>query len=257
VDAGPADIIILGPDRPDAFPNLPDAPPDLPDASINLPDATPTAPDGTVAVPAQSWTGYIANHKFPSGSDVIKIAFVVEPSGQLVGTVTLGSGAPPAPPTDPNVGYPPGYTVRAPPGTLPTILYEGFAYPMLRATQTGSRLQFGIGFWELWKDWCAIQTPAPGSTLCLSNRYIMTPAPPADWTQCSYRVSDTGEDMPVDCGKVQLCVLSPACTCDAVACAVVDRGVQISFDLAITGDRADGSTAGSLGDRLVHLTRVQ
>jgi hypothetical protein len=121
------------------------------------PDGNPggQAPDARVIGPitqAQtSWTGYIENYQFPSGSDVITFTFAADSSGQVVGSVVLGNGTPPAPATDPNVGYPP---------TLPATGYdgswtEGFPYSMVSGLSTATRLRFTIFSFELWSGWCA------------------------------------------------------------------------------------------------------
>lgn len=218
-------------------------------AVINPGDAGRDSPEVGVLGPVQSWTGYIENYKFDSGSDAIKIAFASDADGHVVGTVTMGSGTPPPPPTDPNVGYPPGswYMVGF---YFPTIVWEGFGYPMLDATLTGRRLQFRIAYWELWQGWCAIQTPVPGSSSCLPNWGGMVSA---DGMHCSQRNPDTGEIVTVDCVKFRLCQ-NMACICDTSACAIHDDGNRVSFDLSITNDLADGSVTLD-GVRNLHFTK--
>src|SRR5579872_3314625 len=51
------------------------------------------------------WTGYIENHQFPSGSDVLNLVLAKQADGSPGGTLVFGMGTPPAPPTDPNVAY--------------------------------------------------------------------------------------------------------------------------------------------------------
>ena len=47
--------------------------------------------------PTQSWTGYIENGMFPSGSDSLKLTFATDANGNAVGTIVFGQGTPPPP----------------------------------------------------------------------------------------------------------------------------------------------------------------
>jgi hypothetical protein len=72
----------------------------------------------------------------------------------------LGNGAILAPPTDPNIGYPPGN-----PGAV--TLVEGFPYAIRSAALVASHLTLQFAEYEVWTQWCALQTsypdPIPGS----------------------------------------------------------------------------------------------
>jgi hypothetical protein len=196
---------------------------------------------------SQSWTGYVENYQFLSGSDAVKIAFASDSAGQVTGTVILGNGTPPSPATDPDVGYPPGFKTQQPVVVgAPNYLAEGYAYPMHSATLVGQRLRFGVGLQDLWGGWCALQTPAPGSGSCLPNWGGLSSP-----TGCSLTNPDTGAVVPVDCGKFNLCRLTMVCQCDASECQVRDVGVSMMFDISIDNDRADGS----MDTRNVHFTR--
>lgn len=120
---------------------------------------------------------------FPSGSS--SIALDLEVGGERVGvegTIVFGSGAPPAPPTDPDLGFPIGvdytglgYFNLLPggptnyPGPLPP--HEGFDYRLLDALYesergTGAELADGVlrlsfDTQEVLEPWCAIETPEP------------------------------------------------------------------------------------------------
>ena len=201
--------------------------------------------DGAIVMPVESWTGYIENFKFPSGSDAVKISFAVEAgTGQVIGTVIFGNGTPPPPPTDPNVGYPPGYIAGFP---AASFVQEGYGYTVRNGTLAGSRLKVGVRLVELWTGWCALQTPVDSSGFCVHNN-------PA-----------TGQDEPIDCAKLRLCEFDMVCRCDASAgtCAVTIDGDynDISFDVTVdvTAVRADGSVVGNLGDANgnynVHFTK--
>jgi hypothetical protein len=213
-------------------------------------------------MPDQTWTGYVENFSFLSGSDAIKLAFSVESSGQLVGTVTLGSGTPPPPATEPNVGYPAEFSPFGLFGAREYIA-EGYPYSMRDGTLSGARLRFSIGTLELWTDWCALQTPAPAtgqcdepvcSSLCLPNQgYMMSLN-----GRCALWNPATGQyDKPVDCGKAALCLGDLICRCDPSACSVIDDVGHIRFDITVNAADASGSAVGGqIVDRNVHFTRA-
>jgi hypothetical protein len=224
-------------------------PPASSDAGGNNPDA------GTVT-PTESWTGYIENFQFSSGSDAVKISFTADAAGHLVGTVKLGNGTPPPPPTDPNVGYPadlvgPGPLIIGP----ANYVAEGFSYSMLDATISGRRLQFRVGLWELWRDWCALQTPVDTSGGCLPNWGSMISG---DGKSCALGNPNTGQYEPVDCGKLVLCGgISMTCRCDAgtSSCTVDESSGGITFDISMSAGLADGSVAGLGTEHNAHFTK--
>jgi hypothetical protein len=199
--------------------------------------------------PSQSWTGYIENYQFSSGSDSIKLTFAADSTGQVVGTVLLGNGTPPPQATDPNTGYPPGFAAM----NTYTFGYwgEGFAYSMASGTAVPSRLRFSVSSNDLWSGWCALQTPIDDSGLCVPNWGGSC----TDSGQCSQTNPATGQTIAVDRGKFELCFMSRVCLCLTMACVADLSGGGASFDLAISGTNASGSTAGDLGDHNVHFTK--
>ena len=206
--------------------------------------------------PITSWTGYIENYNFRSGSDAVRVSYAPDATGKIVGTVTLGNGTPPPPPTDPNVGYPSDFVGPYGAWSPTSYVAEGYAYTMRDIAFNGRRMQFGVAYWELWQGWCALETPVPGTDSCLPNLGRMISA---DQMHCAQLNPATGEyDLVVDCGKLALCGAGGmACTCDATACSVRDQGIQLSFDLSVTSDGAfaDGSVTGQIAGRNVHLTK--
>jgi hypothetical protein len=216
-----------------------------PDGPGNLQDA---------AVFAQSWTGYLENYMFRSGSDAVRISFTPDATGQVSGVVRLGNGTPPPPPTDPNVGYPAdlvsgGFEVAF---GAREYLAEGFAYSMRTATVVGPRLRFMIDNSELWREWCALQMPAGTSGTCLPNEGAMTSG---DGQTCGIFDPAANRYVPVDCGKLALCGFSGTCMCDASGCAVRTGENLTVFDVTFDDVRASGSTTGRLGNHNVHFTK--
>jgi hypothetical protein len=210
-------------------------------APTNGVDASAVGPLG----PSQSWTGYVENYTFPSGSDVIKLSFSYDSNGHVVGQVILGNGTPPPPATDPNVGYPPGFTG---PMYEPTEI-EGFAYSLAGGTLAASRLRFTIEGTEPWAGWCALQTPpSDGSSGCLPN--FSSAAMGGGGTQCSYTTSG-GPTVVVDCGKWNLCEgpmatsLASVCLCAPTGCGARPGLFPTSFDMFLANGAASGSMVGS------------
>lgn len=206
------------------------------------------APEVGPLGPSSSWTGYIENHRFPSGSDVLKLTFASDPAGLIVGKVTLGMGTAPPPATDPEAAYPPGSDPRGARGASPV---EGFPFSMNGGTLVGRRLRFTLAANELWAGWCALQTPAGSSDRCLPNWGGMASV----GGSCSQKNPETGQTVTVSCAKFFMCgPVDSVCTCAAGTCTNTSSA-DVSFDLAITGDLADGSVVGRLGDRNVHFTK--
>jgi cysteine-rich repeat protein len=203
-------------------------------------DAGPAA-TGPLSQGPTSWTGYIENYQFPSGSDVIRFTSTVDSAGQVKVTVFLGSGTPPPPATDPNVGYPPGLD------PLPSNIgywVEGFAYTMTSGTFQAQRLRFTIYSYQPWSGWCALQKPISGSDMCIPNWS-------GDCSQgpCIFQNPATGQTIQVDARKAELC-MDHVCTCSTTACVYnTNSGTTASFDLAVAGRDADGSVVGLIGER--------
>lgn len=202
----------------------------------------------------QSWTGYVENHKFPSGSDVIKLTFGIDATGQVVGKVYLGNGTPPPPATDPNIGYPPD---QYPNGINRGRgdLVEGFAYSMASAVYSSRRLQFGIRDVELWEGWCALQTPVPDSDMCLPN-WSGGSVPGSPGPSCYQNDPTNGKRVFVDCRKKDLCFMELMCSCTTRACSAnLSFGATVAFDLAISGNDASGGTTGFPMGQSAHFTK--
>jgi hypothetical protein len=200
--------------------------------------------------PSSSWTGYIENKTFPSGSDVLKITFASDPAGLVVGRVTLGMGTPPPPATDPEAAYPPGVDPRD--DTRAGYLAEGFPFSMNGGTLVGNRLRFTMAQTEVWAGWCALQTPVDDSGGCLPN--WPSSADPVRHV-CSLTNPQTGQVVTVNCNKFFMCgPLGGICSCAAGTCAV-NLSPEISFDMMVSGDQVSGSVTGRLGDRNVHFAR--
>jgi hypothetical protein len=205
------------------------------------------------------YTGYLESFMFPDGSDVVVMQLTFAGTA-VTGTVYFGAGAPLAPPTDPSVGYPPGYNGSSQPP------FEGFDFTILTGTYAAPRVQLSIAQTEIWKQWCQIQTTiypwdngnapdggcgTPLTYACLPNGSTMGGA------NCAISWCQQQAWTPVDCGKLQLC--SPAqgpCTCTATSCTLSTNSTGVvAFDMQLASGALDGSVTGIGGSVFnVHLT---
>ena len=186
------------------------------------------------------WVGYIENFTtlpFESGSDNVKLSLHVKSDGSLAGSMTLGTGAPPAPPTDPNVGWPATSPSLGGPASL--FLIEGYTYGVQTPNWEALRLRGSFSTPEPWGAWCALQTPVldtanPGDHYgCVPNVGFSMSA-----DQCTLSSSPP---QPIDCGKLALCGFPDnPCHCTATGCTSVTYGDN-TFDVALDGDRGNGS----------------
>ena len=232
-------------------------------------DTGPADTNGTSDTPSDglsgTYKGYIESFKFPDGSDTVVMNLAFASGGTLSGTVVFGDATPLAPPTDPNVGYPPSYVAE--PGMPPSGgPIEGFAYTVLSGAVAGPRVTLQVQHTEVWKKWCELQTTiypqyngasdgSCGALLgygCLPNVAFSGSPSGCTWSSC-----DHPTDTPVDCTKLTLCGLAGVCKCTSTACTVpVGPAGDISFDMQLSGGALNGSTTGISGSVLnVHLTR--
>ncbi len=222
-------------------------------------------PDASGAT-KQVWIGHLVNHQFPDGSAALTMTLDFAPGGQVTGTVLLGDGALLRPPTDPNVGYPPGNQ-----GVV--SLVEGFPYTILDGTLSGAHLSVQFSEYEVWTQWCALQKPylvQPGTDAGPASDagpdiYDCVPAGAPGVTvgfgpMGCVMVDSDGASSPLDCGKLRLCGgLGPTvCQCSATACRVSTLPTPAtSLDLVIARATADGTMTGEFGDYPAEFTRSQ
>jgi hypothetical protein len=205
---------------------------------------------------AATWDGYAEAYTFsPDGSDHVRLTITAD--GQ--GTLLVGDLPAYAPPTDPNVGYPPGIDYskngyfQAPP------LWEGFVYPVYGARVETDRIQVGVKTNDIFTTWCGLQTsydiitgymstpdgggstatPPPGPGWVPIYGYSCLPGPGGasssnggPW-ECDAQITSTDGGtsyQAVDCNKYWLCT-EQMCTCSAGGCVsspVIDPGAAPS-----------------------------
>jgi len=188
-----------------------------------------------------NWSGYVESYQFASGSDAIQVTITAANDAHVCGKVTFGQGTPPAPPTDPNIGYPPSLVASlsstgAAGAPNLDMNSEGYPMTMLNGTASTARLQFQVNQRELWKTWCEMQTPY----LAQAGTDFYMCVPNVGWTTGPNGSCVDPNGHPIDCAKEQLCE-SRICTCNAAGCTVTPTG-NVSFDLHVqNADHLSGS----------------
>jgi hypothetical protein len=210
-----AALVLAACDNDHSLGSIDNQPPEA-DAGLGGADASavtpaPNAPDarvlGTLG-PVESWTGYLENYQLVIGSDSVRLSFAYDSAGQVAGTVIFGEGTPPAPATDPSVGYPPGAS-GFDFGNMLTAPLVGFPYSIREGSYTSNRLRFAVDFVELWADWCALQPPQTnGSPTCGPNGFTQASRiGGTDGQPCIETITTTdGKKEQYECGKFDLCV---------------------------------------------------
>jgi hypothetical protein len=241
--------------------------------SIHMPSGTDASPGGgsdasandggTDASAAEtrqshSWTGYVEQFAFPSGSAAMKLTVSIDAQGVATGAIVFGQGTPPAPVVDPTVGYPPDFAAQVLKhgGASPTpswfYMAEGYAYP-IDGTLDAEHLQFKASLSQLWSDWCVLQLPpgldfGPCFTLPSGRQYGATYS--ADLQKCS--VTNYVEVLPVDCGRLILCTGGASvCSCTTSGCSP-GKAAAI-FDLFVTDGTMSGSVQSWFGRYNAHF----
>jgi len=108
-----------------------------------------------------TWEGNILDFYFEP-TEAVKLELYKDASGNIVGTFTWGSGAPPPAPQSADIPWPPGYweqqnnpfPISAAPDPWP-----GFAYTIVRGAGCDTTFRFAVSTDELWQNWCALMTP--------------------------------------------------------------------------------------------------
>jgi hypothetical protein len=215
----------------------------------------------------QVWIGHLDKDQFPDGSNTLTMRIDFAPGGNVTGSIVLGDGPLLAPPTDPNVGYPPGNT-----GVV--TLVEGFPYTIQYGILTASHVALLFLEYEVWTQWCALQTSYSIPT-CTGNAIDCPDAGPSGYydcvphdgsefgfgpTGCGLWDPDAGVELTIDCGKYILCGGNgvTVCQCSATACSMWSSTSPIaSLDLVLAGTKATGTLSGLAGNEAVEFTRSQ
>lgn len=195
--------------------------------------------EGGVALEGR-WVGVLESGFLSSGSTAVALEVERARTGEPVAArVVFGEGAPPAAPSDPEVGWPAGLDPLI--GAVPVA--DGFVYRSRGGMRMANVARIELAVTELWAPWCALQTPyalASGTdeAMCLPNR---------PWTADSAFGCQLDEDAPepaepVDCLKLTLCRRARVCDCRTPSgCSPSQSGLTMA--LTLTVDSTDSNLA--------------
>lgn len=216
-------------------------------------DVGSTSGDGAAGA---VWNGTLENAQLSNGSNRLTMILSVAPDGAATGTMLLGDGALLPPPSDPNVGYPPG--AQFPQFDAPLGFFEGFPYTMLDGHLNGSKLAFGLADAELWARWCSLQKPVLWSHDPDAGDIYRCTSMNGNPAMCigQEQTDPSGLGATDTCPWAYLCT-SYACDCTATACRGSQIAPNLSFDLTISGTTADGTISGELGNHQVRFVRAK
>ncbi|HEY3451298.1 MAG TPA: hypothetical protein VGK67_33375 [Myxococcales bacterium] len=227
-------------------------------------DACATASESSIF--GGAWEGYFQGSEIGDERSTFRLDITgADEAHGLCGTLTFGThtaavAIPPA--TDPTAIYPDRSFY--PPGPLgrPVEVILGLPYTLLGGKIDGHRTTFGASTNEVYKSWCALQTPyngspgAPDRWDCLPNWASETSmGPSGEWTSCFLINPDTHQKQSVPCFQWMMCCgYLDVCACDSARCTARDEnnGTRWHFDLVFNGEFASGVAA----DRNVLLSRV-
>jgi hypothetical protein len=201
-----------------------------------------------------TWHGYVESQGAPwdTLTLVIRGASV---AGGVCGALTVGSGTPPAPATDPDHVY-----SLAPTGYIPHVV-PGYTFTLLGGTTDGTRVRFSLSESEPWRSWCQLQTsydwnldPTTHDCRCVPDWRV---SGMSDGT-CRMVASPPFTDIIVDCNKVSTCIATPPpCTCVAAGCDGNLSTTNVAFDLSFAADQAEGSNDATTPNTRTRFTRAQ
>jgi hypothetical protein len=198
-----------------------------------------------------TWQGYVEG-----ATPAVDLTLTIQGTldGGPCGRLVYGHGGPPPPPTDPNVGYPPGLEEGS--GGSPgesAWQEQGFAYQLLAGSIEGKRVQFQISNMELWKRWCELQTPVADTVN--QGQYNCLPNASAKWDnpdgQCILELPSG--DQEVNCGKLGLCTGNYVCVCNEKSCTA-SMNETVGFDLRFDAAEATGTM---MPGQIVHFSHAE
>lgn len=208
-------------------------------------DNSPTPTKTGLAAFAANWDGYIEAYKFMDGSDRVRIT--VKEDG--TGTIRSGNEDLWPAPTDPDTKYPPNYPSPSPSNTFRPLnipaVWDGFLFTLHDIRVETERLRASAQSLEIFGGWCHLQDPHQqlnGSYSCSSCNVFNIPDPSSDncytYNPCpqldAVPAADATEGLvPILCEKLDLCLMSALCTCDAAGCSIGTAPQDIVVDSAL------------------------
>ena len=213
-------------------------------------------PSEQVADIVGSWTGYLENFMFPSGSDAVRIDIIAPPGGTASATVVFTM-------LRRRHRRPIPMRRGRPEDVLPLMqALEGFPYVAGNLRWETMRLRFTLSRWSPWQVLvrAADTRSQPVPWLCVCRNVASGRRQRRVRARRARKLSGAETPpTPVACAKgFPLCMgTPPICTCDANACNATDL-TAVEFDIALRSGVGDGTTnlpnAGPTSVRLTHAS---
>lgn len=197
-----------------------------------------------------TWTGYFENYNLASGSDALTISLSIsEDAATASGTLVMGAGDPPAPPTDLATPWPPGSP--APSKSDPSLggkifdngVIEGYTYEAHNLTWENLRLKFTVALADAWRPLCDLYASHP---ITAGGQTFVCPSSWGTDAAGNCTVGPSGATLSdADCLQlIAACLPGGRCSCNETSC---DPAVgDLSIDVALHDDRGDGSAVGPI-----------
>jgi hypothetical protein len=208
-----------------------------------------------------TWEGSILDFYFEP-KQALKLELDADDSGEIIGKLTWGEGAPPPAPQSADIPYPPGYweqqTERWPTSFEAPEPWPGFSYTIVRGAGCDTVFRFSVSTAELWQDWCALQTPV--NTPNYGWGCTVQGGGSSDATSCTVQPPN-GDWKTYPLWKCEACGAfadGGVCACDANGC-FANTAATLTFNLAfpVSGDTNILSGPDpSCGDCTVRLQRT-
>ncbi len=207
----------------------------------------PSCPGGAGSPLLGTWTGYIENYRFESGSDVLKLTITGADTSKICGALTFGDSTP-LPPPNPDVAYPPGIDMQK---WQPPLPFERFPHTLFNGSVSGKRVRFENRGFEPVRSWCDLQQGY--QTYAWDNRYRCVDVPNGSWDTelrsdaglaliCFANDPSTGQKRYIDCGKIHECLSWTVCACNSTGCTA-ETTSPLNFDAQFDAGEAHGSIA--------------
>jgi len=206
---------------------------------------SPSWPSAAECVPAPNspwvgtWKGHYPVEDYRLQGDAVLTITGLTNDGVPCGTFRVGSGPAIPPATDRAAAYPPAEVegVGGGPSQFASSLhlYAGHSYPLMDVVNEGSRLAFTVPAKEVYRSWCALQTPPAGA----EHSCIVV-----NGATCIGGSCVDGAGTPISVAQLNLCV-AEACYCSGGCCDASTLDGQTRLELH---RRSDGTFEGSLNN---------
>ncbi len=218
--------------------------------------------------PTQIYEGYVVYPPSPllQSDDSVTLFVQSFDDSSITGAIVFGSGAIPAPATDPLHAYLPEefYPEHQEENDAPPwpMVWPGYALSLRDGRVDGTRVRFTVHPIEQWRGWCELLAGYPNG-LCVPSTELESLWEPTNsggaaqiWDPLGCEDDCSIDGIRYDCGKFLSCTGGDFpewtyCSCKGCGCTASTVGPYHSFDLQL---RDTGALEGAMDLTLVYLT---